>query len=117
MYPAFSAISTIKSYPSSKEEVQSIVSSQTFCYTLQPGPHPSEQVRRPRGSSSLLRVSSPPSGLTGGGDNSEQLGQDTCPHPGSLGPTGLPWGMHRGVSREGRVAVGGGGKGLRGPEM
>lgn len=111
MYPAFSAISTIKCYPSSKEEVQSIVSSQTFCYTLQPGPHPSEQVR-PRGSSSLLPVSSPPSGLTGGGDNREQLGQDTCPHPVSLGPTGLPWGMHRGVSR-----VGGGGKGLRGPEM
>lgn len=92
MYPAFSATSIIKSYPPSKEEVQSIVCSQSFCYTLQPGPHPSKQVRRPRGSSSLLPVSSPPSGLTGGGDKREQLGQDTCPHPVSLGLTG-----HHGV--------------------
>lgn len=81
----------IRSYqPSSEWEILPVVYSQSLCYTLQPGPHPREQVRRPRGSSSLLTVSSPPSGLTGGGDKREQLGQDTCPHPVSPGPMGLP---------------------------
>lgn len=59
----------------------------------------------------MLPVSSPPSGLTGGGDKREQLGQDTCPHPFSLGPTGYAQG-----SQQRRAGSCGGVEG-RGPEM
>uniref|UniRef100_M3Z401 Uncharacterized protein n=1 Tax=Mustela putorius furo TaxID=9669 RepID=M3Z401_MUSPF len=70
--------------------------------TLYPLPRPREQVRG-QGVPTLPcgAIASPPTPwLTGGRNKREQLGQDTCPYPVSLGPTGLPWGVHRGVTKE-----------------
>lgn len=74
----------------------------------QQGPNPREQVRGPRGSSSPLPIGSPPPRLTGEQDKSEQLVLDTCPHPVSWGPTGLP---HRPAAESAgrQAAVGAGG--------
>lgn len=64
-----------------------------------------EQVRARRSLLSPPRQRPSP-GLTGGRDEREQLVQDTCPHPVSWGPTGLPRGTHRAVARAtGRVGL------------
>lgn len=57
-----------------------------------------EQVRAQRSPLSPPRQRPSP-GLTGGRDERAQLVQDTCPHPVSRGPTGLPRGTHRAVAR------------------
>lgn len=64
-----------------------------------------EQVRARRSLLSPPRQRPSP-GLTGGRDEREQLVQDTCPHPVSWGPMGLPRGTHRAVARAtGRVGL------------